>query len=481
MSRILPHPALPESGSGMGERAWRRLRERLHGALLLRRTRSERLVEPLSDQALGRRRQALLEAMALGIEISVLPWLFYMLWIGQPLLSGFYALTMVLGALQWIAARRGRLHLSAALLCLCAWLAVTGIAIWIDRPTDTLPRTVPLFLMPLFLSQHFLLRGLSAWWRHGASLVTLGLFATLCALPDLASGPAPLGLQERKVGLWMALGTATLLGGWSARLQAADSRALHGLALDLARAIASGGLNLHLQPQCDAQGRVLGAEALVRWQHPRLGPISPARFIPLAEAHELIVPLGEWVLRRAGQLAREWNGHPQLGQVPIAVNVSVDQLRDPAAFERLLDLVRGLGLPAGRLKFELTESVFAERADALQTLLQRCRDHGIGTSLDDFGTGYSSLSYLSRLPFDQLKIDQSFVRKLLDEERDRSIAQTIVQLGQQLGMDVIAEGVETADQLNLLRAMGCQRFQGYWFAKPMPAEAFAAWVTERAA
>jgi diguanylate cyclase len=236
------------------------------------------------------------------------------------------------------------------------------------------------------------------------------------------------------------------------------------------------GLEVHFQPQCNAQGQALGVEALVRWRHPRLGAISPASFVPLAERNGLIVPLGEQVLRKSCAFAQSWQGRPALAHLQMAVNVSALQIADEAVFERLLDIVRAQALPAASAKFELTESVFAEHAERVRRLLERCRADGVSTSLDDFGTGYSSLAYLSQLPFDQLKIDQSFVKALGHSERSRQVARTVVQLGQRLGMEVIAEGVETQEQLALLLEMGCQRFQGYLFSRPLAAPDCTAWL-----
>ncbi|HEY3431526.1 MAG TPA: EAL domain-containing protein [Rhodocyclaceae bacterium] len=229
---------------------------------------------------------------------------------------------------------------------------------------------------------------------------------------------------------------------------------------------------LHYQPQVVDDGRVTGAEALVRWQHPERGMVSPAEFIPLAENTGLILPLGQWVLETACHQLARWAGHPQMDHLTIAVNVSAHQFRQPDFVQQVAAVLKKTGANPERLKLELTESLLVDNVQDIIEKMFALKAKGIGFSLDDFGTGYSSLAYLKRLPLDQLKIDQSFVRDVLSDPNDAAIAKTVVALAQSLGLGVIAEGVETDAQRSFLASAGCYAYQGYFFSRPLPIESF---------
>jgi diguanylate cyclase (GGDEF)-like protein/PAS domain S-box-containing protein len=238
----------------------------------------------------------------------------------------------------------------------------------------------------------------------------------------------------------------------------------------LRRALDKRELLLHYQPQIDcASGRIIGVEALVRWQHPDKGTISPAQFIPVAEETGLIVPIGEWVLRTACLQAQAWQ---QQGLPPMrmAVNLSARQFKDPRFALRVLEILNETGLDARYLELEITESILMDGLDSVNAVLQDFKRAGILISLDDFGTGYSSLSYLKRFPIDKLKIDQSFVREVLTDLSDASLVRAVIAMARALRLTVIAEGVETQGQCDFLRADGCDELQGYHIARPMPAE-----------
>ncbi|HET7774924.1 MAG TPA: bifunctional diguanylate cyclase/phosphodiesterase, partial [Azospira sp.] len=248
----------------------------------------------------------------------------------------------------------------------------------------------------------------------------------------------------------------------------------------LRRALERQEFRLFYQPQVDMQsGRVIGFEALIRWQHPELGLVPPLRFIPVAEDSGLIVPIGEWVLREACRQNREWQnlGMPAC---PVAVNISALQFRQPEFENSVIQALENSGLPADSLELELTESMMLHQGDAVVALLDRLKERGVRLSIDDFGTGYSSLVYLKRLPLDKLKIDQAFVRDIVSDPDDAAITATIIQMAHSLGLDVIAEGVETEAELAFLQAHDCRAAQGYYFARPIPAdEALAYWQAHR--
>ncbi|MGB4063115.1 MAG: EAL domain-containing protein [Azonexus sp.] len=240
------------------------------------------------------------------------------------------------------------------------------------------------------------------------------------------------------------------------------------LETELRKAIDEQQFHLCFQVQMDQFGRPTGSEVLLRWVHPTRGIISPASFIPLAEETGLIVPIGHWVLATACRQLATWSQQPATAGLTLAVNVSASQFRQAKFTEQLRDLLLQTGAPAKRLKLELTESMLLEDTEAIIGRMAELKQLGIRFSLDDFGTGYSSLAYLKRLPLNQLKIDQSFVRDVLTDPNDAAIAETIVALGNSLGLDVIAEGVETEAQWRFLASVGCLNYQGYLFGRPMP-------------
>ncbi|MDR9440965.1 MAG: EAL domain-containing protein, partial [Halomonas sp.] len=238
------------------------------------------------------------------------------------------------------------------------------------------------------------------------------------------------------------------------------------LEADLRQALARDQFLLHYQPQVDLDRRMVGVEALLRWQHPERGTVSPGEFIPLAEENRLIVPIGDWVLEAACRQLVAWAGDPATADLTVSVNVSPQQFREGEFVKRVLATLARTGADPARLKLEVTESLFLEERDEARETMRRLREHGVTFSLDDFGTGYSSLSYLKRLSLDQLKIDQSFVRDLLEDEASAAIVASIIALSESLQLEVIAEGVETEAQQAWLVAHGCHLFQGYLFGHP---------------
>jgi diguanylate cyclase (GGDEF)-like protein len=243
------------------------------------------------------------------------------------------------------------------------------------------------------------------------------------------------------------------------------------LETELRRALERDEFVLHYQPKVDMEsGKIIGMEALLRWQSPERGLVAPGEFVPLLEETGLILPVGEWVLRAACKQARAWQA-AGLQDIHIAVNLSTLQFKQPDFANLVLGILKENGLdPAlGAIELELTESLLMNNAAGAVETLVKLREAGIQFSIDDFGTGYSSLSYLKRFPISSLKIDQSFVRDLSTDRDDKAIVAAIIALGHSLGLNVIAEGVETTVQLELLRKKGCDEMQGYLFSRPVPA------------
>ncbi len=313
------------------------------------------------------------------------------------------------------------------------------------------------------LSQPYTLR------RHdyvGSVSIGITLFPTLESTTDELMKQADLAMYEAKAA------GRNALRFFDPEMQAAVS-----LRAELVNGLREGlhkqQFRLYYQPQVDRNGSIVGAEALVRWDCPARGVVSPAEFIPAAEESGLILPLGSWVLETACLQLATWANQPAAAQLTLAVNVSACQFSRADFVDQVLKIVSRTGANPHRLKLELTESLLIDKVDEVIAKMTALKAHGIGFSLDDFGTGYSSLAYLRRLPLDQLKIDQSFVRDLLVDPNSVAIAKTIIVLSQAMGLSVIAEGVETEMQRVVLDSLGCHAFQGYLFSRPLPVEKLA--------
>jgi EAL domain-containing protein (putative c-di-GMP-specific phosphodiesterase class I) len=248
--------------------------------------------------------------------------------------------------------------------------------------------------------------------------------------------------------------------------QAVSNKA--SLLRDLQLAIKKKQLELYYQIQVDNNKNPFGVEALVRWVHPQKGLISPLEFIPLAEETGLIIPIGEWVLDKACAQLKDWESSPETKNLVVSINVSSKQIHDEKFPDQVRKAIQKYKISPQNLKLELTESSLLEGVEANASIMSLLKKDGVKLSLDDFGTGYSSLQYLKQLPLDELKIDRSFVKDITSDNQDRSIVNTIITLAESVGMSVLAEGVETEEQLEILIKNGCKRFQGYLFGSPIP-------------
>jgi len=226
--------------------------------------------------------------------------------------------------------------------------------------------------------------------------------------------------------------------------------------------------------QVDSTLRPIGAEALIRWQHPEQGLIYPDKFIPIAEDTGLILPLGQWVLQTACAQLKEWESNPLTRELTLAVNVSARQFRQPDFVKQVGEIIAQSLIKPSSLKLELTETMVLDNVADTITKMHELKQIGVRFSMDDFGTGYSSLAYLTQLPLDQLKIDKSFVHNIGTKSTDAMIIQTIIGMANNLGIEVIAEGVETDAQRDFLGEAGCRIYQGYLFGRPVPVKEFTA-------
>jgi diguanylate cyclase (GGDEF)-like protein/PAS domain S-box-containing protein len=305
----------------------------------------------------------------------------------------------------------------------------------------------------------------SAVTHHCTSSIGISLYSGRQQSVDELISRADLAMYQAK-----AAGRNTLRF-FDPAMQAAV-RARAALEADLRQGLREGQFVLYYQAQVDGDGCLTGAEALVRWQHPQRGLVAPLDFIALAESTGMILPLGRWVLETACAQLAVWARDPARAQLTLAVNVSAREFHHPDFVGQVLAALGSSGASPQKLKLELTESLLLDDLDDTIGKMRLLKAQEIGFALDDFGTGYSSLAYLKRLPLDQLKIDRSFVRDVLNDPSDAAIARTIVALGQSLGLAVVAEGVETAAQRDFLASIGCSAYQGYLFGRPVPAAIF---------
>jgi diguanylate cyclase (GGDEF)-like protein len=266
-------------------------------------------------------------------------------------------------------------------------------------------------------------------------------------------------------------------GSWRFFEPEMDARAQWRQRLDigLRQALAEGQIDIHYQPVVDAQGSICCFEALARWRHPEHGMIPPAEFIPVAEETGLIIPLGEAILRQACARAMSW---PE--KIKVAVNLSPAQFKGGDICQLIASALASSGLPARRLELEITETLLMQNQEELSAALRHLRSLGVRIAMDDFGTGYSSLSYLLRFPIDKIKIDRSFITDITTNPNSVAIVRAVVSLGRSLGITITAEGVETIDQLDVVRQEGCLEIQGYFISRPLPAEGINALLAEHA-
>jgi EAL domain-containing protein (putative c-di-GMP-specific phosphodiesterase class I) len=341
-----------------------------------------------------------------------------------------------------------------------------------DIPSAQVPRATHLYLLVLGLAANLFLRDDPPWLRRSAVGTFLATFVVLASTNWGWATPYAMPDSVRVIGTWVHTVLAVIAMYILMQVMVSDLIENSSLEAELRRGIERGEFFLLYQAQVTSDGTVTGAEALLRWRHPKRGLVSPGEFISVAEQTGLIVPLGNWVLSTACTQLAEWATRPDMDTMTLSINVSAQQFSQPNFVQQVQDATRLTGANPQRLKVELTESMLAHDIEDIIQKMHSLKTIGVGTSLDDFGTGFSSLSYLKRMPLDQLKIDQSFVRDVLSNDNDASIAKTIINLGKDLHFTVIAEGVETTGQRDFLMQNGCHRFQGYLYSKPIPAAAF---------
>jgi EAL domain-containing protein (putative c-di-GMP-specific phosphodiesterase class I) len=312
--------------------------------------------------------------------------------------------------------------------------------------------------------------------RYGISLLSLLLFLGLAASNWRPTDLYALPDDVRVIGSWLQGLVAMALFFGLLHILQTDTAERSELDRDLRAAVREQQFVLYYQPQLDDNGRVTGAELLIRWQHPQRGLLAPGEFIDHAEHTGLIIPIGQWVLEQTAAQLRQWKDDALYRDLGLAVNISQTQFSQASFVAEILGLIERHGIDARRLELELTETLIVRDLEDLTRKMTALVEQGVRFSLDDFGTGFSSFSHLKRLPLSKLKIDRSFICDVLTDANSETIVRTVIALGRSMGMTVIAEGVETEAQRRFLADNGCTRFQGYLLGRPMPLADFCAFV-----
>ncbi|MES2552712.1 MAG: EAL domain-containing protein [Pseudomonadota bacterium] len=432
-----------------------------------------------SRQVLRRRRALLLSCVVLGV-ISLF-WAVYFAAHRNWIVCAIDIVSALIAIGTAILTLRGNTRAAAILIFCAVYVILSVFCTFMDVPTPEVPRSNQNYFLVLALFASLAFKDDTPWLRHGmivAALIAFIFFASNTW--GLMTGYA-LGDDVRMAGTWIhnILVTGLLYAlVWVMQANLSERSAIES---DLRKALLGNQLVLHYQPQTGDDGRIMGAEALVRWRHPVKGMIPPADFIPLAEQTGLILAIGHWVLGTACAQLMAWAKNPATAHLSVAVNVSALQFKQDDYVSQVISVLDRSGANPALLKLELTESMLVNDVNDIISKMNLLKAKGVGLSLDDFGTGYSSLSYLKKLPLDQLKIDQSFVRDMLTDDDDVAIVRTLVALGRAMDLHVIAEGVETEAHRRLLAEVGCHSYQGYLLSRPVPIGDFEAVLLRNAA
>lgn len=385
-------------------------------------------------------------------------------------------LMILCGIGVFILTLRNQVRLANLLLFGVIILVIVATTLLMDPHTAAAPRATHLYLLPIAVAALMAFRDERLWLRYGVALLCLGLFVVLASSSWSPTSAYHLPDDVRVSGSWVQSVAAMLMLFALLHILQSDTAERSMLDRDLEVALREQQFVLHYQPQLNRAGKVMGAEVLIRWQHPQRGLVAPTEFIGHAEKTGMIIPIGQWVLAQAVRQLRIWRDDPRYAGIGLAVNISQKQFRQASFVPDMLRLIDEHAIDARRLDLELTETLIVQDIDDLLRKMTALVERGVRFSLDDFGTGFSSLSHLKRLPLNTLKIDRSFICDVLTDSSSETIVRTVIALGQSMGMTVIAEGVETEAQQQFLLSNGCMQFQGYLFSKPLPLQAFTEFV-----
>ena len=409
---------------------------------------------------------------SVGLIVIGVFWLGWFVWESRWDLVTLDLIYVGIGAYLLSRIRTRGLYLAAMLCQVMLFFMLVAICVAFDVPDTIAPRVTHVYFLALAFLAYVTFRHVSRPMTNLLVGLYLGAFIVFASTNFGYEMADPLPERVRVAGSWINSVVAVAIMCGCMYILNSDFAARSRLGRQLTAALAQNQFELYYQPQVDSEGTVKGAEALLRWNHPKRGQVPPGEFIPAAEQLGVMKPIGSWVLNSACARLAQWKGEPDKAGLRLAVNVSPQQFHDEDFVDEVKQTVEQHGIDPARLELELTESIVIGDVEDVIGKMQSLAAFGIALSLDDFGTGYSSLKYLKRMPFSQLKIDQSFVRDMLDDDRNAAIVRGIIQLGRELHLSVIAEGVETAEQQQFLLAQGCTEFQGYLFGRPVPAGEF---------
>lgn len=429
---------------------------------------------PVWDESHARRVRAMITVEGAMVVLIGGGWSTWALAMERPALATCYALLVLTGFVLLALVHRQRLRTATLVAVHTVPLLATLVCLF-DNPGPDVPRSAHMFHLALAAGSYFVFRRDGVYLRMVLPGLFLVLFVAFTLTPLKLTDPAIIiPPYAQWTGAWINTVMAVIAFVIAVMLMHADLSERNDMEEELRRAIAHSAFVLHYQPQVDSDGRVIGAEALLRWRHSTRGEVGPATFIPVAEETGLIVPIGAWVLRAACAQLALWNSRPETAHLTLSVNISASQFLQPDFLRTTIETVRSSGARPSQLVLELTESMVVEDMAGTAARMQVLRELGIVWSLDDLGTGYSSLKALSGLPFGQIKIDQSFVSAMAEGGRDMHIVEAVAALSRRLSIALIAEGVETQEQFSALLRGGCQAFQGYLFGAPMGLRDFEA-------
>jgi EAL domain-containing protein (putative c-di-GMP-specific phosphodiesterase class I) len=427
----------------------------------------------------SRSKEAYSQQLVSLLKVAVLMGLFVgCLWFVLFLLTRQWHLAYAVALLAvailpcWMIGIRGYFSAGLMLAQLVCTIFVVLFSLLFDVSNGAAPRSTHVFLLVIAFAGYINYRRKDDWYQALLIVLSLSAFVVLSSTNYAIPTGYLMPDEIRTYSAWSNYIVATaMLGGGLAFMNLEVSRDAK-LGRELRLALWNEELELFYQPQVGYGGRISGAEALIRWRHPKRGYIPPSEFIPVAERLGLMPKVGEWVIAQACEKLSDWKDRPVLSGLTLSINVSADQFLTPD-FERIIsECCRKFNVDERKLKLELTESVLLTNVENVISKMETLKGAGFDISLDDFGTGYSSLSYLRRLPLSELKIDRSFVAGVLRDDKDAELARNIVRLGRALNLSVLAEGIETTEQFKFMQQCGCDAFQGFFFGKPVAADEF---------
>lgn len=418
---------------------------------------------------------------ALSVAGLSLFWCLFFVVAGNWILAPAQLVLAIVCAISWLLAERGYFTRALLLSQLVFLVFILALCLMFDVPSETVPRVSHLFLPVLAMLGYLNFKRAPSGLQLGLIGTCIVAFVVLASTNYALPFAEPIAEEVRVFGAWMnAAAAALMLAGCIYVFQLELERSDHRVNA-LRAALWNREFEVFYQPQVDRNGETIGAEALLRWKPDGRGYVPPAEFIPQAEEAGLMSEIGAFVLETACRTLVGWSQHAETRHLTLSVNVSASQFHEEDFETSVVQMVERFKIDPRLLTIELTESVMVENTEMVATKMAVLRSIGIDMSLDDFGTGYSSLTYLRRLPLTQIKIDRSFVQDIIGNERNGALVRSIIQLGHDLELSILAEGVETQEQFVFLRDGGCQEFQGYLFGRPVPLAEFERGLLSHAA